>query len=195
MYVLDDDTKSAKWATYENSLSKWTSQYLGETKEIPKKLGNITLISKYSSRFTYVSEAPRKEIPSMKIEKTRDTVIGNSRYLGICITPQRDINRLEIFTNEIHLDKASANDVELSDFYLSNRRGGKLITHYVSNNKYTDLELVFPKNEILELTIYEASNDLLTNSQFRIPERPKDNIPMPFILNDAILVTKTIRYE
>lgn len=195
LYVLDDDTKSAKWATYENSLSKWTSQYLGENKEVPKKLGNITISSKYSSGFTYVSEAPRKEIPGMKIEKTRDTVIGNSRHLDICITPQRDINRLEIFTNEINIEKASANDVELSDYYLKNRRGGKLVTHYVSNNRYTDLELVIPKNEILELTIYEASNDLLTNSQFSIPARPEDNIPMPFILNDAILVTKTIRFE
>ena len=195
LYVLDDDTKSAKWATYENSLSKWTSQYLGENKEVPKKLGNITISSKYSSGFTYVSEAPRKEIPGMKIEKTRDTVIGNSRHLDICITPQRDINRLEIFTNEINLEKASANAVELSDYYLKNRRGGKLVTHYVSNNRYTDLELVIPKNEVLELTIYEASNDLLTNSQFSIPTRPEDKIPMPFILNDAILVTKTIRFE
>jgi hypothetical protein len=60
---------------------------------------------------------------------------------------------------------------------------------------YTDLALVFPKNEVLELIIYEASNDLLTNSQFSITARPEDNIAMPFILNDAILVTKTLRFE
>ena len=195
LYVFDNDTQSAKWATYENSLSKWTSQYLGETKKVPEKLGNTIISSKYSSGFTYVSDAPKKEIPAMKIEKTRDTVIGSSRHLGICITPQRAINRLDLFTNEVSLEKASANGVELSDFYLKNRRWGKLITHYVSSNMYTDLELVFPKDEVLELSIYEASNDLLTNSQFSIPARPEDNIPMPFILNDAILVTKTVRFD
>ncbi len=195
LYVFDDDAQSAKWATYENSLSKWTSQYIGEAKKAPEKLGNTTISSKYSSGFTYVSDAPKKKIQSMKIEKTRDTLIGTSRHLDICITPQRDINRLEIFTNEINLEKASVNGVELSDFYLKSRSRGKLITHYVSNNMYTDLELVLPQSETLELTIYEASNDLLTNSQFSIPERPENNIPMPFVLNDAILVTKTVRFE
>ena len=195
LYVFDEDTQSAKWATYENSLSKWTSQYLGETKKVPEKLGNTKISSKYNSGFTYVSDAPKKEISAMKIEKTRDTVIGSSRHLDICITPQRDINRLEVFTNEVSLEKASVNGIALSDFYLKNRRWGKLITHYVSNNTYTDLTLVFPKDEVLELAIYEASNDLLTNSRFSIPARPEDNIPMPFILNDAILVTKTVRFD
>lgn len=195
LYVYNDDLKSAQWATYENTLSKWTSQYIGEDKEVPKKLGNTIISSKYSSGFTYVSEAPMKEIRGMKIEKTRDTIIGNSRHLDICIVPQRDINRLEIFTNDILFEKATTNGVELSDFYLKNRKWGKLITHFVSDNMYTDLALVFPKNEVLELIIYEASNDLLTNSQFSIPARPEDNIAMPFILNDAILVTKTLRFE
>ena len=78
---------------------------------------------------------------------------------------------------------------------MQNSRRGKLITHYISNNEYTDLELSIPKDSILELTFYEASNDLLHNSNFTIPQRPEDNIPMPFVLNDAILVTKTIRFE
>ena len=195
LYVYDADNQSAMWATYENSLSKWTAQYLGENKSSPERLGNTTITSKYSSAFTYVSDAPKKEIRAMQIEKTRDTIIDDKRYLDICITPQRSVNRLELYTNEIAIAKASVNGVVLSDYYLKNRRRGKLITHFASDNMYTDIELVFPKNETLELTIYEASNDLLTNSQFSIPQRPDDNIPMPFVLNDAILVTKTVRFE
>lgn len=195
LYVFDEDTQSAKWATYENSLSEWTSEYLGENKKTPEKLANTTISSKYGSGFTYINEAPKKEIPKMNIETSRDTVIGSSRYLDICITSQRNINRLEVFTNEVNLEKASVNGVILSDYYLENRRWGKLVTHYVSDNMYTDIALVFPANEVLDLTIYEASNDLLSNSQFSIPARPDDNIPMPFVLNDAILVTKTVRFE
>ena len=37
--------------------------------------------------------------------------------------------------------------------------------------------LPLPKEAKLELTLYEASNDLLGNSQFTVPERPEDNIP------------------
>lgn len=194
LYVLDADTNMAKWATYENALSDWTKQYLGNDKTKPEKLAKKTIGSKYGSGFTYVTDAPVKEIAAMQIEKTRDTIIGNSRFLDICITPKRTINRLELFTNTT-LEAATVNTVKLSDYYLENRRGGKLITHFVSNNDYTDLQLSIPKDSVFELTLYEASNNLLSNPQFTISARPEDNIPMPFILNDAILVTKTIRFE
>ena len=194
LYVLDADSNKAKWATYEKTLSDWTTQYLGDDKEIPKKLSENTISSKYSSGFTYVSDAPLKEIAPMHVEKTRDTIVGESRLLDICITPKRNINRLEVFTNT-NLESAIVNNIKLSDYYLENRRRGKLVTHYVSNNDYTDLQLSIPKDSILELTLYEASNDLLSNGQYTIPARPEDNIPMPFILNDAILVTKTVRFE
>lgn len=195
LYVLNANSHTAQWSTYENVLSDWTTQYIGDQKKAPEKLTENTISSKYSTGFTYVSEAPLKPIPEMKIEKTRDTIIGNSRFLEICITPQRHVNRLEVFTNDITIESAKVNTIKLSEYYLENRRRGKLITHYISNNEYTDLQLTIPKDSVLELTLYEASNDLLSNSHFTIPQRPEDNIPMPFVLNDAILVTKTVRFE
>lgn len=195
LYILDSNKKIANWATYDHNTSKWNEQFLGKEKQTPKDGQYKTLPSKYRSNFTSVSDAPMKPIPEMKVEKTRDTVIGNSRLLEICITPQRDVNRLDIFINDIALESAKVNTVKLSEYYLQNRRGGRLITHYISNNEYTDLQLTIPKDSVLELTLYEASNDLLSNSHFTIPQRPEDNIPMPFVLNDAVLVTKTIRFE
>ena len=195
LYVLDVDNNTAQWATYEHMVSDWTAQYIAATRKVPEKLAGRTISSKYASGFTYVSTAPIKEITPPKIEKTKDTIIGNERILELCITPQRDVNRLEIFTNDIALSEATVNNIELSDHYLANRAKGKLITHYISNNDYTELQLAFPKEVKLELTLYEASNDLLKNSQFMVPERPEDNIPMPFVLNDAILVTKTVTFE
>ena len=195
LYVLDVDNNTAQWATYEHMVSDWTAQYIGATRKVPEKLAGRTISSKYASGFTYVSTAPIKEITPPKIETTRDTIVGDERILKLCITPQRDVNRLEIFTNNIALNEAIVNNIELSDHYLANRAKGKLITHYISNNDFTELHLAFPKEAKLELTLYEASNDLLKNSQFTVPERPEDNIPMPFVLNDAILVTKTVTFE
>jgi hypothetical protein len=195
LYVLDADKNTALWATYEHKLSDWTKQYIGTDKKRPESLTDKTISSKYSTGFTFVSEAPRKEIAGAKIEKTRDTLIGEDRLLDICITPQRDVNRLEVFTNDIQIKKAVVNQIALSDHFLENRRGGKLVTHYISNNSYTELSLIIPRDSVLELTLYEASNDLLSNPSFTIPERPDHNIPMPFVLNDAILVTKTVEFE
>ena len=195
LYMLDADNKNAKWATYENVLSDWTAQYISEESRHSVAEKGKTLSSKYSTGFTYTSDAPVKEIPLPKIEKVRDTVIGDNRILEVCITPQRLVNRLEIFTNEINIKKASVNQIPLSKYYLENRRGGKLLTHYISNNAYTELYMEIPKDTPLEITLYEASNDLLTHPGFTIPDRPDDNIPMPFVLNDAVLVTKTLRFE
>lgn len=194
LYVLDADANKAQWATYESSPSDWTMQYLGKDKKSPEKLSKNTISSKYNSGFTYVSDAPIKEIDPMQIEKTRDTIIGDSRWLDICITPKRDVNRLEVFT-KTKIESAHINTIKLSDYYLENRQRSKLVSHFISNNEYTDLQLQIPKDSVLELTLYEASNDILSNSKFSIPARPEDHIPMPFILNDAILITKTVRFE
>ncbi|MGB5434637.1 MAG: M28 family peptidase [Maribacter sp.] len=195
LYVLDTDTHTAQWATYEQVISDWTAQYIGDTKEIPEKLADKTISSKYSSGFSYVAEAPIKDIASPKIDISLDTIIGDERILELCIIPKRNVNRLEVFTNAVEIKKVVVNTLELSEYYLANRKNGKLITHYISNNEYTDLRLTLPKNEKLELTLYEASNNLLYNDQFTVPERPDDNIPMPFVLNDAILLTKKLTFE
>ena len=195
LYVLDTGSNIANWATYDNQISDWTAQFIGTNKKTPDERSFNTLSSKYRSGFSYVSEAPLKEIPPPKVEKTRDTIIGPNRILEICIMPQRNVNRLEVFTNPIDISEARVNGIPLSDYYLKNRSRNKLVTHYISNTDFTELELTIPKNSILELTLYEASNDLLSNAMFTVPPRPDDNIPMPFVLNDAILTIKTIRFE
>ena len=195
LYIIDADKKTAQWATYEHMVSHWTLQYLGSDKKAPEKLAYRNISSKYATGFTYVSDAPLKEITPPKIETTRDTIVGDERILELCITPQRDVNRLDIFTNNITINKVSINNIPLSDYYLENRKHGKLITHYISDNHFTEMSLAIPKDSILELTFYESSNDLLDNTLFTVPERPEDNIPMPFVLNDAILLTKTIAFD
>lgn len=195
LYVLDEDSNSAKWATYEKVLSPWTSQYLGETAIPPVKLARKTISSKYSTGFSLVNTAPLKPVKGPELQLVRDTLLGNQRMIELTVNPQRPVNRLEVYTNDVNLISASINGISLSDYYLANRRAGKLITHYISDNDPTILKLSYPATEKLELTFYEASNDLLTHESFSIPERPDNNIPMPFVLNDAILVTKSLRFE
>lgn len=194
LYVYNADTDSAQWASYEHVLSDWTKQYLGGDNNEQAKSTN-TISSKYGTRFTYRSNAPTKAITAPEVEKTRDTLIGNQRILNICITPKRPINRLEVFTNAVPIDMAKVNSIPLSSYFLERRNGGRLVTYYTGPDAYTELELRIPKDEVLELTLYEASNDLLDNPLFSIPQRPKDLIPMPFVLNDAVLLIKTVRFE
>ena len=195
LYVLDANTEKAIWATYEHVISDWTANYLTDADEVDGLLSENTISSKYGSRFTFTEEASLKAIPTPNIEVQLDTIIDNIRKLRVCITPQRHINRLEVFTNNTTILKADVNSVPLSDYYLKNRKGNKLITHYVSDIQYTELNLEIPKESTLELTVYEASNDLLESPEFNIPKRPEHTLPMPFVLNDAILTIKKISFE
>ena len=195
LYVLDEDENTAQWATYERVPSSWTSQYLGSAPAKPEKLIDKTLSSKYSTGFSYVAQTAIKPVKGPEIKVNLDTLIGNERIIEIAVHPQRTVNRLEVFTNKVALSSAMVNDIALSEYYLKQRPRGKLITHYISDNEPTFLKLAFPMDEKLKLTLYEASNDLLSHELFSVPPRPEHLIPMPFVLNDAILVTKTISFD
>lgn len=195
LYVWDVDKNESHWATYEKVLSDWTKQYIGDSETQPQDLAKNTISSKYGSGFSYIAEAPKKDIAPPAIEIISDTIIDTQRSISLTVIPQRTVNRLEIFSNDVSINKATVNDIPLSDYYLKGRRNGKLVTHYISDNDTTRLEVAYPKDATLELTFYEASNDLLNNPLFTIPNRPEDNIPMPFVLNDAILTIQKIRFE
>ncbi len=196
LYIYNADTDAAEWVSYDNVLIEWNAQFLGDSEKAGKKEDTLkTIASKYNTRFTYTSSAPKKDIPLPDILVTQDTVQGNSRLLTLCVTPQRPVNRLEVFTNTVNISKAAVNGVSLSDYYLENRKSPKLLTHYISNNDFTELELEIPKGEKLKLSFYEASNDLLTHLQFSVPERPQNSIPMPFVLNDAVMTINSLEFE
>ncbi|MET6991173.1 M28 family peptidase [Sediminicola arcticus] len=193
LYILNTDNNSAHWVSYDHELIAWNKKYVdGPSKN---QVDYQIISSKYAPGFTYSSKAPIIEIPPPSVEKTFDTIVGENRLVKLIITPQRSVNRLEVFTNNVPLSTVTVNEIELSPFYLKDLKRSKLLTHYISDNDATTLELQFPKNQVLELQIYEASNDLLNHPLFSVPERPETSIPMPFILNDAILTTKTIRLE
>ncbi|MGX1927732.1 M28 family peptidase [Flagellimonas sp. 2504JD4-2] len=194
LYVYDADNGTAIWATYDKQLIGWNSQFLKDKIDPSQAEGFKTLASKYSSGFTYTSTAPSKDIAVPWIDTVRDTIIGDNRILELCVTPKRAVNRLDVYANDVKFNRVKVNNIPLSDSFLQKRRK-KLVTHHISNNHYTELEMSFPKDSVLELAFYESSNDLLSNLDFTVPERPENSIPMPFVLNDAILVTKTLRFE
>ena len=193
LYVYNADTRKALWATYDQGLIEWNHQFLGDALRIPKPEEYKILPSKYRNQFTYVGEAPRKNLPAPKINVLSDVVAGKERMLHLKITPKRNVNRLDIHTNPIMLRAAQVNQVPLSKYFLENRRT-KLVTHFITDNAATELKMRFPKDSTLELTFYESSYDLLTHQSFTIPKRPKHSIPMPFVLNDAIVVTRKLKF-
>src|SRR5690606_13665363 len=150
LYVYNADTGKAHWATYDISIDPWVSQYIGENKQQPDQKDKFS--SKYNTGFSFISDAVLKEIKQPEIEKGSDTIINGKRHVEICINPQRNINRLEVFANTKRIDQLEVNGIPFSKEYLK-KREHKLFNHQVSHNMYTDIKLVVPENEKIALTV------------------------------------------
>ena len=195
LYVLDAEEDASYWATYEQEPSKWTASFVGKDPRGAAELSKRVISSKYRTPFRYVKEAPKKNILSPGIEIQEDTLRGDSRSVRICISPNRPVNRLDVFTEATFFSEAQINSIPLNHSFLKRRRGGKLVTHYISDNDNTELFLTFPKDSTFTLKLYESSNDLLDHEAFSIPPRPVEIIPMAFVLNDAIMTISSCDVE
>jgi hypothetical protein len=114
VYILNGDTNKANWATYDKNLDEWTKAYLGENPKDGKPLNTNKLYSKYGSEFTFMADAPLKNIAKPTVAFVKDSVIGKNRYLKIIITPNRKVNRYDIFSNT-KISALKANGVKSID--------------------------------------------------------------------------------
>ena len=196
VYILDADANKANWATYDTYLDEWTKIYLGENPKSASALNSNKMYSKYGSQYTFMTEAPLKKIPKPTIEFLRDTVKGNQHLYKIKITPNRSVNRYDIFVNNnIQINNLKANGVQSIDFKsnIASKTTGKMLTYYVVDNLPLELEFSTLNRQNLDLNLVESSFDLLANSLLKMTQRKSGMIPMPFVLNDAIIIEQKIK--
>ncbi|RKE98973.1 M20/M25/M40 family metallo-hydrolase [Ichthyenterobacterium magnum] len=201
VYVLDLDTNSAIWATYDNILDQWTEHYLSDNPDSVRASNDIPFKSKYGTGFTFSKNAAIKNIDAPLVEITKDTIIGDDRHIRISLVPQRFINRIDVFSDSRNVFKSfninglevAKKDNETSIF--NNRKTNRLFGFYLANQEPLNLSVTVPKSQKTEFQFYEASYDLLENNAFKIKKRATHMIPKPFVLNDAIIIKKTITIE
>jgi len=195
LYVYNADTKKAVWTTYDVNLDSWTKFYLGENPKGAVELNNNPLFSKYNSEFTYSAKAEVKKLSEPKISFLQDSIAGSQHYYKIKITPNRSVNRYDVFANEkmtfynLKANGASALDQKGS---LYKRRGKKLISYYVVDNEPLELQFSIPATAVFDMDLMESSFDLTSNPKFKITKRLPWMMPKPFVLNDAVVIQKKI---
>ncbi|HEX9981455.1 MAG TPA: M20/M25/M40 family metallo-hydrolase [Flavobacterium sp.] len=196
LYVYNTDTDKAFWATYDKELDEWTKTYMTEKLSDGRELLPYPLFSKYNTTFRHTSEALVRDIPEPSVEYLMDTIVGTYRHLRIKITPNRKVNRYDIFANEkarLHNLKGNGAQALGQKGSLYPRNGKKIISYYVVDNEPLELQFSISKDDDPELALLESSFDLMTNPLFRMSKRADWMMPMPFVLNDAIVLIKKIR--
>ncbi len=196
LYLLDADENKAWWATYDHQLDEYTSPYFTDKNEV---LEDVEFDSKYHLQFTQQSEAEVKPIAEARILVEEDPTFQNkaSHRFTVKIAPQRKINRMEIFADEqVDFYNFKVNNIAATskeNVFYQNREKEKLLTYYAVDEDTLRLDFELKKGENLDLKIYEASNDLLNNSNFEITPRTKGMMPKPFVLNDAIITRQSVK--
>jgi hypothetical protein len=196
VYFYNANNQKSYWLTYDTNLDSWTKGYLGEKPKGAKIFNDLKLFSKYNSGFTYAAEAPDKGIAKPTITFLKDSVVGSKRYLKIQITPNRKVNRYDIFAAEImRFFNFKANGVSTlgQEGTELERNGKKLLSYYVVNNEPLVLQFIINKSTILDMDVMESSFDLMVNPLFSMTPRENWMMPTPFVLNDAVIITQKIR--
>ena len=196
VYILDAENNKATWATYDTNLDEWTKTYLGTNPKEAKAFNSLSLPSKYNSGFTFMADAPMKELAKPTIEFLKDSIFGANRYLKIQITPNRKVNRYDVFANEdlvIHNFKANGLSLLGQKGSKYERKGKKLLSYYVVDQLPLEIEFCLAASSVLDLDLMESSFDLLNNPLFSITKRANWMMPTPFLLNDAVVIKEKIK--
>ena len=195
VYLYNADTKMANWATYDKNLDNWTKQYLGENPQEATSINKNPLFSKYNSGFTFSAKAPIKDLAQPSIVFTKDSTVGGNRYLKIRISPNRKVNRYDIFADKTmiftNFKANGAAQLEQQGNVLK-RKGKKVLSYYVVNNEPLEMEFTIPSTTLFDMELMEASFDLVENPLFNMAKRADWMMPTPFVLNDAVVITKRI---
>jgi len=198
LYIVDAQSNENYWVSYDQVLDPWTKKYLGENPGPATELNKNAVASKYNSGFSYAAKAPEKNIPKANFTFIRDTIIGDYRAITLEINANRNINRMDVFAHEnLKFHNLTANGVkninQEGSYYK--RKKTLLLNYYPINNKPLTLSFQIKKEAVLDMDVMTASFDLMENPQFKIAKRPDSFIPMPFVLNDAIVVKQKIKKE
>ncbi|TDD78897.1 M28 family peptidase [Flavobacterium caseinilyticum] len=196
LYIYNADTGKSNWATYDKNLDSWTKAYLGENPKEATTLNETPLFSKYNSGFTYAAQAPKKELLKPSIEFLEDRIVGNQRFLKIKISPNRNVNRYDIFANEkmaIHNFRANGVTTLGQKNSLYQRKGKKILSYYVVRNAPLEMQFSVNSSTVFDMELMESSFDLMTNPLFQITKRENWMMPTPFVLNDVVVIKQKIK--
>ena len=196
LYFVDTDANKAYWTTYDKKLDTWTQSYMGLQPQSAAMLNKKTISSKYNSGFTFMAEAEKKTLEKSTVSFLKDSISGKKRFVKIRITPNRAINRYDVFANEkmvFHNFKANGVAADQQESTVYKYENGRVLRYLVKDNTPLEMEFEIDKTTVLDMEVTEASFDLLSNPLFTIPTRKASMMPKPFVINDAILIKQKIR--
>ncbi len=203
LYVFDADNNEAYWVSYNTKVDDFTQQYLGNNPSKGSFIKNSSA-SKYGTQFKLYKKTSLANLKQPIVRILKDSIGDSNRIIQLQIIPQRKANRLELISgNTLHFKSLIINGEKIDakkgkDFLFTTEKSKHILSYYFTQeNEVLNITFTIPKDEKPELEFYEASYDLFTNSLIKkISNNPTPRneimMPMPFVLNDAVVIKKKI---
>ena len=193
VFIQNSDTNTSYWATYNKTLDGFTKQVFKNDYTVGS-FPSVKGKSKYNTNFSFHKKTANKNFSTSIITINEDIVTDNERKLNFTITPTRKINRYEFNNNEtIGLKNLKVNGAFYDDGKEFIADEGTLLIYQMANSdKDVTISFTIDKNVKPNITLNEISYDLLSNKKFNLKPRSEIMMPMPFVVNDAIIVSKKI---
>lgn len=193
VYIYDADNGAATWNSYDKFTDSWTAPYFSGDSTINTEL--TTFSSKYNSRFTRIAKAPLIDIepPVILIEKNKNR--NGKTQVEMKIAFSRNIARVDFFAEGDFDPEYFEVNGEVANYLIEDRKEKettRLLTYYAANQDTLRLKFSFSSGNISPLEYYGTSYDLLKNERLNVPARPPGMMPRPFVINDAVILKKTI---
>ena len=200
VYLYDADKNTAIWATYDHLLDDYTQAYLTDEPDV-FDAATINFDSKYGTQLAYSKNTEVKALKPLYIDTQKDTIIGEARHFQVFISPQRAINTLEFYADpsntflSFNINGLEIEKKEGEESVFNERVKNRLFSYMVTEDKAIALDFTVPAAQKTTFEVFEVSFDLVNNDLFHVRNRPNTMIPKPFVLNDAIIIRKTITFE
>ena len=194
VFIQDAESKTSYWVTHNKTLDGYTKQIFDtnyQQDNFPLDAGK----SKYNTSFNFYKKSEEKNIKTSKITVLKDTIFNAKRHLKLTINPTRKINKYELFTTDfLTLTNFTVNGTLYDNGKPFTAKKGTLLIYQMANTD-KDLTVEFSIDDTInpELILNEISYDLLSHPKFNIKPRSEIMMPMPFVINDAIICSQKIK--
>ncbi|MEZ4907403.1 MAG: M20/M25/M40 family metallo-hydrolase [Saprospiraceae bacterium] len=193
-YIYLPESNESYWETYNHHLDSWLQNIMGDS-IVKGGVMDLNLKSKFNTSVQFHSKAPGIQIASPEINLLSDTIIGEYREIQLDIVHKRKVNYYELLsTNKIEFKEIRING---KNYYFDDFKGknnNTIVQYYMTSEKeIPDFYFKIQKDEILDLIIYEGSNNLSENTRLLSFPRPENAMPMPFVANDMIITVNKIK--
>ncbi|CAM1351718.1 M28 family peptidase [Tenacibaculum crassostreae] len=193
VFIQNSITNTSYWASHNKTLDGYTKQLINQDSQ-HRNNDLLAGKSKYGTSFNYYEKADNKDIPLSKIVINQDTITNQKRHISFTITPNRNISKYEFFNNtSIKMSNLTVNGVLFDSGKEFIADEGTLLIYQMSNtDKNLTISFSVDVNSQPNISVNEISYDLLSHEKFTIKPRSEIMMPLPFVVNDAIICTRKI---